>query len=694
MSEFFLELFSEEIPSSLQKNLRRDLLDSLNNLFNEKFISFKGGSSYSTPNRAIVVFEGLQKQVVLKSEETKGPNINAPEIALEGFMRSNKISKNDLFKKKLDKGEFYFFKTKSKKLNTHDLLEEFVPLILQKIQWKKSMRWGEFDLNWGRPLKSILAIFNKKKLTFDFHHIASSNSTFIDKEFEEKKKIFHDYKSYENFFQKEGIIVNQNKRKKIIEKEFEQILTKKNLKIKDNDQLMEEVVNLTDKPHILECSFDKKFLSIPKEILILTMQSHQKYFPLFTKKDEITNEFLVVINNKDQKGLIKIGNERVIEARLNDAEFFWNKDKSQNLVKKVSELKSMNFFKGLGTYFDKVQRMRKLSALISDELLISKEKVELTASVCKTDLISESVGEFPELQGIMGSHLAHAQGFDKDIVDAIKEQYLPIGLDTIVPKKPYSITLSLTDRIDTLTGFFGVNEKPSSSKDPYALRRAALDIIRIIIENKKDLRINDLISYSSNIYLDQGFNFSNDTLQKDVLNFLKDRFRYYLKEKSIRHDIIDAASNAFNLNKISTVFEKAKSLNKVINKTIGEDIVSSYKRASNILHSEIKDINNDLTNTTDPGIFKNDFEKNLYKKTNELRKYFSGISKTQNFDDTLVLLSTAKKEVFAFFDNVKVNDDNEIVKKNRLELINFFCKTYENFIDFQLIKDINDQNNF
>ena len=694
MSEFFLELFSEEIPSSLQKNLRRDLLDSLNNLFNEKFISFKGGSSYSTPNRAIVVFEGLQKQVVLKSEETKGPNINAPEIALEGFMRSNKISKNDLFKKKLDKGEFYFFKTKSKKLNTHDLLEEFVPLILQKIQWKKSMRWGEFDLNWGRPLKSILAIFNKKKLTFDFHHIASSNSTFIDKEFEEKKKIFHDYKSYENFFQKEGIIVNQNKRKKIIEKEFEQILTKKNLKIKDNDQLMEEVVNLTDKPHILECSFDKKFLSIPKEILILTMQSHQKYFPLFTKKDEITNEFLVVINNKDQKGLIKIGNERVIEARLNDAEFFWNKDKSQNLVKKVSELKSMNFFKGLGTYFDKVQRMRKLSALISDELLISKEKVELSASICKTDLISESVGEFPELQGIMGSHLSHAQGFDKDVVDAIKEQYLPIGLDTIVPKKPYSITLSLTDRIDTLTGFFGINEKPSSSKDPYALRRIALGIIRIIIENKKDLKINDLILYASNIYLDQGFNFSNDTFHKDISNFLKDRFKYYLKEKSIRHDIIDAAKNEFNLNKISTIFEKAKSLNKVINETIGEDIVSSYKRASNILRSEVRDIKNDLTNTTDPGIFKNDFEKDLYKKTNELRKYFSGISKTQNFDETLVLLSTAKKEVFAFFDNVKVNDDDETIKKNRLELINFLCKTYENFIDFQLIKDINDQNNF
>ena len=188
MSEFFLELFSEEIPSSLQKGLRNDLRDNLNKLFNEKLISFKNSSSYSTPNRAIVVFKGLQKLVMLKSEEIKGPNVNSPEIAIEGFMRSNNIFKKDLYKKNLEKGEFYFFKTKSKKLNTHDLLEQFVPLILKKIQWKKSMKWGQFDLNWGRPLKSILAVFDKKKLSFNFHHITSSNFTFIDKEFEEKKK--------------------------------------------------------------------------------------------------------------------------------------------------------------------------------------------------------------------------------------------------------------------------------------------------------------------------------------------------------------------------------------------------------------------------------------------------------------------------------------------------------------------------
>jgi Glycyl-tRNA synthetase, beta subunit len=286
---------------------------------------------------------------------------------------------------------------------------------------------GKFKLNWGRPLKSILSVFDNKIINFEYHHIKSSNLTYIDKDFENKKKIFTSFKSYEKFFKKQGIIINQNKRKELINRSFLNVLNKKKLRIEDNPRLLDEVVNLIDNPNILLCSFDKKFLSIPKEILTLTMQSHQKYFPTFDDKNQITNEFLIVTNKKDQKGLIKVGNERVIEARLSDAEFFWNRDKTQNLVKKVSELKSVSFFKGLGTYFDKVQRMRKLGGMISDELLISKEKVELSASICKSDLISDLVGEFPELQGIMGGYFSLYQGFDKDISLAISEQYLPIG---------------------------------------------------------------------------------------------------------------------------------------------------------------------------------------------------------------------------------------------------------------------------
>jgi len=688
MSEFFLELFSEEIPSSLQKNLREDLLESFNKLFGEKFISHKKSSSFSTPNRLIVLFEGLQKQIVLKSEEVKGPNVNAPEVALEGFMRSNSISKEDLFKKKIDKGEFYFFNIKSKKLNTHNLLEELVPLVLQKIQWKKSMKWGEFDLNWGRPLKSILAVFDKKKLTFDFHHLTSSNSTFIDKEYEEKKKIFIDFKEYNNFFKNLNIVIDHEQRKTLIEKKLNEISNKKNIKIESNPKLLNEIVDLTDQPNVILCEFDRKFLNIPKEILTITMQHHQKYFPTFDKKGNITNEFLVVTNKKDTKGFIKLGNERVVDARLSDAEFFWQKDKSQNLVKRVSKLKSMNYFKGLGTYFDKVQRMRKLGGMLSDELLISKEKVELSASICKVDLVSELVGEFPELQGIMGGYFAEEQGFEKDICKAISEQYLPVGFSSRVPKKPYSIALSLADKIDTLVGFFGINQKPTSSKDPFALRRLALGIIKIIIENKKDFKLRDLISYSSSLYMDQGFEFENKSLQNELADFLMDRLKHYMKEDKIRHDIIQASTNSLNLDQSVVIFGKAKSLNKIIEKPIGVDLILSYKRASNILENELKDKNFELSNTTDPGIFKTELEKNLFKKINELRKYFQNINKDENFEQTLENLAESKKTVFDFFDNVIVNDEDQTIKKNRLELIQMLCKTFDNYVNFSLIDSL------
>ena len=690
MAEFFLELFSEEIPAGLQKNLREKILAGFQKFFEEKSIKSKKSFSLSTPNRLVVVFNGLDKQVKILPEEIKGPKTNAPEQALEGFIRSNKIEKKDLTRNKTEKGEFYFYKTKSKILKTHELLAEFIPKLLESYQWKKSMKWGEFDLNWGRPLKSILSIFDKKIINFKFHHISSYNTTYIDKDFEEKKKIFTDFKSYERYFKNQGIIIDQNKRKELIEREFFKILNKKKLSIEDNQRLFDEVVNLVDNPNVLLCSFDKKFLSIPKEILTLTMQSHQKYFPTFDYKNEITNEFLIVANKRDQKGLIKIGNERVVEARLNDAEFFWNKDKTQNLVKKVSELKSMNFFKGLGTYFDKVHRMRKLGGIISDDLLISKEKVELSASICKTDLTSDLVGEFPELQGIMGGYFSIHQGFDKDVSLAITEQYLPIGLDSRAPKKPFSIALSITDKIDTLVGFFGINEKPTSSKDPFALRRIALGIIRTIIENKKDLKVKDLLNYSSSLYQEQGHGFTNEDLQIELSNFLKDRFKYYMKEKQIRFDIIDASISSFSLNKLYSSFEKAKSLNKIINNQVGLDITSSYKRASSILDNEMKNGKVEIDNTTDPGIFKTDFEKNLYKKISEIKKYYSSINNDENYEQSLSILAGAKKEVFEFFDNVKVNEENETLRKNRLELINMLCKTFQNFINFQLLKANNE----
>ncbi len=450
--------------------------------------------------------------------------------------------------------------------------------------------------------------------------------------------------------------------------------------------MLDEVTNIVEKPEIIFCSFDKKYLDIPKEIIAITMQQHQRYFPTFDNKGKITNYFFVVADSNDKKGFIKVGNERVIEARLSDAEFFWNKNKSQNLVKQISKLKNINYFKGLGSYYDKVQRIRKLSSLISDELLISKEKIEIASSICKVDLLSDLVGEFPELQGVLGGYFAESQGFEKEVCVAVSEHYLPTGYESRIPKKPYSIALSLSDKLDTLVGFFGLNLKPTSSKDPYALRRFAIGLLKTILENNKEIKFRDLINYSFQLYGDQNIKFDVKNTQKDLLDFFQDRFKNFMKEKEIRNDIIESALIDYNFDKILNIYKKALTLNKIVTKDVGKDVMFCYKRASNILLNELKNNNIDLIGSADPGLFKNEFEKKLYKKIHEIRKDFTSINREDDNEGTLKALSSFRKELDEFFDNVIVNDQDELIKKNRLELLQMMCKTFDNYFNFSKIE--------
>ena len=686
MSEFFLELFSEEIPSRLQINARNELTQIFKKFFDDNEIIVKGKiNTYSTPNRLIVHINKISKDVIKKAEEIRGPNINAPEKALEGFLKSNKISKEKVFKKSTEKGIFYFYNKPSQKIKTYDLLKESIASLLLKISWKKSMKWGNHDLYWGRPLKSILALFDKKIIEFKLNHLHSSNKTFTDKDLEDEVKSFNDFKSYIKFFKQKGVTIDQDKRKEFIIKEINKATNQKKIHINVNEKLIDEIINIVEKPKILVCEFNKKFLEIPQEILIITMQHHQKYFPTFDSKNKITNNFIVVADCKDKKGLVKLGNQNVVDARLADAEFFWNRNKSQNLVKQVSKLKQINYFKGLGSYFDKIQRVRKLSGIISDELLISKEKIEIASSICKVDLMSDLVGEFPELQGVMGGYFAREQGFDEEISLAVSEHYLPSGIDSKVPKKPYSIALSLSDKIDSLVGFFGINLKPTSSKDPYALRRMAISLLRLIIENQKKIKLRDLINYSINLYKDQNYSFDSKLINDELGDFILDRLKNYLKEKNIRSDIIECSTNSYGIDDLLKIFNKSLNLNKNIKKDFGLDVIAIYKRSANILNSESKS-KLEIVGSADPGLFKNDYEKNLYKKIHAIRKYFSSIGRDEDYDESLKTLSSAKIEVNEFFDNVIVNDQEELIKKNRLELLKMLCKSFDNYFNFSKIE--------
>tara|TARA_Y100000590_G_scaffold465240_1_gene636969 strand:+ start:1688 stop:3766 length:2079 start_codon:yes stop_codon:yes gene_type:complete len=685
MSEFFLELFTEEIPSKLQSHARTNLNENFKNFFTENGIIIKGKINvFSTPNRLVVHIDKVNREVFKKSEEIKGPSFNAPEKAIQGFIRSNRIKKSQIFKKNTEKGEFYFYKRPSSRIKVVDLLKNNLALILDKITWNKSMKWSDYDLFWGRPLKSILSVFDGKKLEFNFHHLKSSNFTFIDKNLEEKIKIFNKYSSYNSFFKSKGIIIDHEKRKKVISDNLKKLSEKKNLKIDLHERLLEEVTNITEKPKILLCEFDKKYLEIPKEILKITMENHQKYFPAFDKKGGITNYFFVIANINDHKGFIKIGNERVIEARLNDAEFFWKKNKSQNMIKQVSKLKDINYFKGIGSYFDKVQRLRKLSSLISDEMLISKEKLEIASSICKVDLMSDLVGEYPELQGIMGGYYAEEQGFDKEVSLAVSEHYLPLGMYSAIPKKPYSIALSISDKLDSLVGFFGINLKPSSSKDPYALRRMAIGVVRLILENNINFKLKELISYSCKLYKEQNFEFDEKKLQKELAEFIIERYKNYLKERKVRNDIIESSSSLSNINQLLMVFKKTITLNKNIKKEIGLDVIYIYKRSSSILSNELN--NNEIIGTADPGLLKNEYEKNLYKKITKIRSYLLNRETSDNHEESLKMLSSLKNDVVEFFDNVVVNDDDPVIKKNRLELLKMLCISFENYLNFSKIE--------
>ena len=686
MAELFIELFSEEIPARLQIDARQKIKQMLEERMQKKEIKFNSSRSFSTPKRLVFIIDGVPEKIEQKKKILKGPKVGAPQVALEGFIRSHKLDSKDIFKKNIEKGEFYFANVKPKIISLLDEFELIIPEVLQSYSWKKSMKWADYDLSWGRPLKSVIAIFSNKIVNFNFFHLKSHNLTFLDDINSGGQRKISNYKSYLNVLKSQKIVLDQAKRKKIIIKRFNNICNSKKLKNHFNERLIEEVVNLVEKPNVIIGKFDTIYLKIPQEILILTMQQHQKYFPLFDTDGKLTNLFLFVANLSDKRGYIKTGNQRVIEARLSDAKFFWDKNKTQSLVKQVSKLKNLTFFGELGTLYDKTQRLRKLASLISDHLNINKEKVEIAASICKADLVSDLVAEFPELQGTMGKYFAIEQGFEKDISSAISDHYLPSGLNNSVPKMPIGVTVSIADKIDTLIGFFGINEKPTSSKDPFALRRTAIGLLRIITENKLTIQLKDLVNYSTAVYREQNIKFSNDSTIKDVLIFLRERLKNLLKDKKIRNDIIEAVESSHTGSDFLALYKKCIVMNKNISKDICKNIIGTYKRASNIVDQELKGQKRNITGQPESYLFKKDEEKYLFDKINEIRKHFASIEKRESYDETLKILAEAKPATDNFFDNVIVNDENLDIKKNRLELLQMFCKTYNNFIDFSKVE--------
>ena len=684
MSEFLLELYSEEIPPQLQINARTQLKQQLEKSLEEEGIQYKDCLEYSSPTRLSIYIIGIPEKIKIKSKEIKGPKVGVPENILQGFARSHDVAEKNLFKKETEKGEFYFIKTAEKNILVEDLLTSILPKAMSSISWKKSMKWSTNNLMWGRPLRSIFAIFNGKKLPFKYQHLESTDNIIIEQDLITKSQKIKSFKEYFSLLKSNKIVIDQNERQKIILKRFNSVSKSKNYKEQYNQRLLEEVVNIVEDPNVLLVDFDKEYLKIPQEIIISTLEKHQRYFPIFDSRERLTNYFFVVANKKDEQKLITEGNKRVVDARLSDAKFFWEKDRSKNLIKQIANLKKITFYEKIGTIYDKTQRIRSLAGLLSDELNINKEKVQVAASISKSDLCSDLVGEYPELQGVMGKYFALSQGFEEDVANSISEHYLPIGLTSAIPKKPFSYSISIVDKIDSLVGFFLINEKPTSSKDPFALRRAAIGLLRIIIENKLSIKVRDLIIYAIRLYEEQGVEIKNENTEMEVLNFLKERMRNILKLKNIKIDIIEASISSHTGDNFLDLYKKNLLMNKYINKDVGINAISSYKRASNITDKAEKGI----VGRPDAVLFRTEEEKILFEKINEIRKAFTVKESNKDYENLLIRLSETKQFTDNFFDNVVVNDENQDIKNNRLELLKMFCNTFNNFINFSKLEGL------
>jgi len=684
MAELLLELYSEEIPPQLQIGARNQLKQFFERSFEEENIDYKELLIYSSPTRLTLVAEGLAEKIKIESKEIKGPKVGSPEQILQGFIKAKNISQSDLIEKETEKGKFYFIKTAPKNILVEELLISMLPKALASISWKKSMKWSDHNLMWGRPLRSIFTVFNGKKIAFQFDHLESSDEIVIEQDLDLKNKKVKNFKDYNNLLRSHNIVLDHDEREKIILKKINLTSKSKDYKEILNSKLLEEVVNIVEDPNVLLVNFNKEYLKMPQEIIISTLEKHQRYFPIFDSRGRLTNNFFVVANKKDEKKFITIGNKRVVEARLADAKFFWDKDRSKNLIKQIANLKTVTFYEKLGTIYDKTQRIRKLAAMLSDDLNLNKEKIQIAASISKSDLCSDLVGEYPELQGVMGKYFALSQGFEADVANSISDHYLPTGLTSELPKKPFSYSISIVDKIDTLVGFFVIDEKPTSSKDPFALRRAAIGLLRIIIENKLVFKLRDLISYSIRLYGEQGVEIKNEKTEQQVLDFIKERMRNVLKLKNIKPDIIEASISSHAGDNFLDLYKKTLLINKYKNKGIGLNAISSYKRASNILDKSGKGI----TGRPDAVLFRKDEEKILHEKINEIRKALTVKDDNKDYESLLIKLSDTKESTDNFFDNVVVNDENQDIKNNRLELLKMFCNTFDNFIDFSKLEGL------
>lgn len=689
MANFVLELLSEEIPSRMQKNAAKHLGNEFIQKISEIGLKYEKIRSFYSSRRLTIIVEEIE----LYSEEIKveklGPRVDAPKIAIDGFLRScGAKSTKDCAIINDKKGDRYQFTQKIPSKFAPEILPVIITEIITKFPWPKSMRWGNGSLRWVRPLRNILAlIFDKTKIIpvdFDIDDISSNNYTYGHRFLKNNQISIKSINNYLEELHKNYVMLDVDDRKNEILSQLEQIERRYDLKILMDEDLLDEVSGLVEWPIVHIGNFEEAFLELPKEVLITSMKSHQKYFSVVDNKTgEITNKFILVsnIDSMDKGKFIINGNERVLSARLYDAKYFWDRDNAQPLIEKSELLENVTFHKQIGTLSNKIERIGNIAQKISTILNIKDENIILASKLIKNDLLTEMVGEFPELQGVMGRYYALNQGYDKSVCDAISEHYLPNSPQDKVPTNHLSYILSLADKLDNLVCFWSIGEKPTGSKDPYALRRSGNGIIRNIIVNNLDLNFDHLIE---ELFIETNICNQGDarSLSSDLVEFLVDRFRTFLSDQQIDIQITNAIIAADKTSNFYRINSKIKMINDFVQTTEGKELFRSLNRIKNIIDGDYLDTKFEDISVN---LFQKEEENNLYTGIQKLTKQnikSDDINEAKNF---LYQLSILTPEINNFFDNVVVNHEDEKIKTNRINLLASVLFLLQYIVDLKLV---------
>jgi glycyl-tRNA synthetase beta chain len=682
MPELLLEILSEEIPARMQARAADDLKRLVTEGLKAAGLEFSSADAYVTPRRLALVIDGLPEKQPDVSEEKRGPNVNAPEQAINGFKGS--LPEGAVIEEReTPKGVFLFAQVDTKGAATADVLIAVISKAMANLAWPKSMRWAAYTERWVRPVHSLICLFDGNVVPAQLGAISATRATLGHRFLSSGLITVTDFADYKSKLLKAKVILDPAERRAKIEADAKALCAAEGLSLKDDPGLLDEVTGLVEWPVVYMGQIDDDYMDLPDEVLSTSMRSHQKYFSTLGKGGKLANRFIVVANTttKDKGAQVVAGNERVLRARLSDAKFFWDQDRATKLETRVEALNDRVFHAKLGNLFEKVARVEALAAEIAQYVDGADAKVvKRAARLAKADLSTGMVGEFPELQGIMGRYYALNDGEDAAVADAVAEHYAPQGPNDTCPTAPVSVCVALADKIDTLVGFFAIDEKPTGSKDPYALRRAALGMIRLVLENGLRLPLLDVFKNAHGL-LQKG-----DEPSVDLMAFFADRLKVHLREQGVRHDLIDAVMALGGEDDLFRLMDKVDALAGFLNTDDGANLLTAYKRAANILRIEEKKDGKAYAGESSILAAVEQEEHDLINAISSRGPIILNAIRDEQFQSAMARMAEFRAPVDAYFEKVTVNADDPAVRENRLKTLAHVRRTMDQIADFSKIE--------